>query len=436
MKRHKIAVIGSGISGLSSAWLLSKAHDVTLFEADARFGGHAHTETFAGVPVDVGFIVFNEKTYPNLTALFRHLGVATAETEMGFSVSLENGRFEYSGGSLAQLVGSPRNAMSRSHWAMLSDLARFYRTAKSLSSKLGDDVSLGAFLQQHKFGKAFVERHLIPMAAAIWSSHPGLMLAYPAKAFIEFFDNHQLLNLGSREKWRTVQGGSKAYVRRMLESGIVLKSGDAVERVTRSPDGVTVQRRSGLADHFDHVVFATHADQTLRLLESPSPEERALLGPFHYSNNQVVVHRDVALMPKRRRHWSSWNYIGESASSDCGVTYWMNSLQNLQTPEQIFVSLNPPKLPKGELTELSFECTHPIFSSETLKAQRQLWQLQGKQNSWFCGAYFGAGFHEDGLQAGLAVAEQLGGVRRPWNVSAPSGRIHAASTVPEWIAAE
>lgn len=424
IKRQKIAVIGSGISGLSCAWLLAKAHDVKLFESNARFGGHAHTENFNGTFVDVGFIVFNELTYPNLTALFRHLNITTIETEMGFSVSLDQGRFEYSGGGLAQLLGSPRNAISRSHWVMLSDLARFYRTAKTLSSELSDNVSLGEFLRQQNFGDAFIQRHLIPMAAAIWSSHPKLMLAYPARAFIDFFDNHQLLNLGTRQKWRTVSGGSMVYVRRMIAHGIELHGGDAVIQVSRDAQAVRVHCQSGHSEAFEQVVFATHADQTLRILERPTDEELTLLGPFNYSDNRVVVHHDETLMPKRKRHWSSWNYVGNAANGESGVTYWMNSLQKLATKRQIFVTLNPAIEPKPDLVELDFGCTHPIFSTDTLKAQKQLWQLQGKNNTWFCGAYFGAGFHEDGLQAGLAVAEKLGGTQRPWHVGNHSGRIY------------
>jgi predicted NAD/FAD-binding protein len=426
MKKLRIGVVGSGISGLSCAWLLSRAHQVTLFEADARLGGHAHTERLKDVAIDVGFIVFNERTYPNLTALFQHLGVETTETEMGFSVSLENGAFEYSGGSLTQLLGSPRSAVSRQHWSMLSDLARFYRSAKSLSRLIPDEMSLGEFLAQHRFGEVFIRRHLMPIAAAIWSSSPGLMLTYPAKAFIDFFDNHQLLTLGARSKWRTVRGGSATYVAKLAGEGIRIHKNDAVQHVSRNVESHTVHCASGHSEPFDHVVLAIHADQSLRILEQPSAEEAALLAPFRYSNNRVVLHRDVSLMPRRRRHWTSWNYVGSSSSKTCGVTYWMNSLQNLQTETQHFVSLNPPEQPDPDLIDLSFECTHPIFSAETLRAQKQLWQMQGKQNTWFCGAYFGAGFHEDGLQAGLAVAEALGGVKRPWQVPNPSGRIYLA----------
>jgi predicted NAD/FAD-binding protein len=433
MTKKRIAVVGSGVSGLSAAWLLAKAHHVTLFEAENRFGGHAHTEQFGAafskVPVDVGFIVFNAKTYPNFVELLKVLDVEAYETEMGFSVSMQNGAVEYSGGSLAQLLGSPGHALSPSHWSMLKDIARFYRSAVTLAAQIDDAMSLGAFLKLHRFGKPFIQRHLVPMAAAIWSSHPGQMLDYPAKAFIQFFENHQLLNFGARDKWRSVRGGSRRYVERILASGMELHRGDAVIAVERGSFGVTLRCASGHQARFDDVVLATHADQALSLLQNPTAEERALLSPFKYSDNSVTVHRDAKLMPRARRHWSSWNYVG-TGDSACGVTYWMNQLQDLGTKTDYFVSLNAAQKPDAALTDLSFACTHPIFNGATLAAQKQLWHLQGQHHTWFCGAYFGAGFHEDGLQAGLAVAEQLGGLKRPWRVTNPSGRIHLPSQTP------
>jgi hypothetical protein len=276
------------------------------------------------------------------------------------------------------------------------------------------------------------------MASAIWSSHPGQMLDYPAKAFVEFFENHQLFNLGRRDKWRTVKGGSHNYVRQMT-GGLRLVTGEAVTRIDRAGKPI-VRCASGHAEVFDQVILACHADQALAMLAEPTSAEAALLSPVRYSANRAVVHRDPALMPQRRRHWASWNYIGDSGSTSCGVTYWMNQLQRLDTKTDYFVSLNPSRLPAGALTEFSFDCTHPIFNSRTLAAQKQLWELQGQKRTWFCGAYFGAGFHEDGLQAGLAVAEQIGGVRRPWRVANESGRISLGEVpVPElqlWKAAE
>ncbi len=423
MTKKNVAVIGSGISGLSAAWLLAKAHRVSLFEADSRIGGHAHTEMIGRVPIDVGFIVYNEKTYPNFVMLLKALGIESYETEMGFSVSLDDGRTEYSGGSLARLLGSPVSALSPSHWAMLKDVVRFYRSAASLAANIDVAMSLREFLNLHGFGKPFIDRHLVPMASAIWSSHPRHMLEYPAKAFIQFFENHQLLNLGGRDKWRSVRGGSRQYVDRILKSDIIQYRNDAVVSVLRNADGVMVRCMSGHEAKFDDVVLATHADQALALLRDPTPEERGLLHAFRYSDNMVTAHRDERLMPRSRRHWSSWNYLG-GGNGECGVTYWMNQLQDLDTDTNHFVSLNPIIAPDPTLTDVSFSCTHPIFNASTLIAQKQLWRLQGVRRTWFCGAYFGAGFHEDGLQAGLAVGEQLGGVQRPWVVPNPSGRIY------------
>lgn len=434
MFRKNIAVIGSGISGLSASWLLAKGHRVCLFEADRRFGGHAHTATFGvgaeTVPVDVGFIVFNAATYPNFVQLMNTLGVEWHATEMSFSVSLQDGAVEYSGGSLMQLLGSVSCALTPSHWAMLADIVRFYRGSLAMSRDIDEEMSLGSFLEKFRFGRAFIDRHLLPMAAAIWSSRPEKILDHPARAFIEFFDNHQLLNLGARAKWRSIRGGSTQYVSRMLSTGIEQRRGEAVVSVRRERDGVTLLCENGHSERFDEVVIATHADQALSLLERPTDKELALLAPFRYSDNSVTVHRDERLMPRRRRHWASWNYVG-GATAKCGVTYWMNRLQDIATNTNYFVSLNACREPDPALTDLRFACTHPIFNSATLTAQKALWHLQGEQHTWFCGAYFGAGFHEDGVQSGLAVAEQLGGLKRPWTVARPSGRIYLHPDPPE-----
>jgi uncharacterized protein len=337
-------------------------------------------------------------------------------------------------------MGSARNVASQSHWRMLSDITRFYRSAKALSASLGDDVSLGSFLATHRFSPTFIDRHLIAMASAIWSSRPQQMLAYPAKAFIDFFDNHQLLTLGTRQPWRTVSGGSRTYVKKLISEGMQVRTNDPVASVSRnlrgSPAPVSLRCASGFEQVFDHVVIATHADQALALLQNPTRDEADVLGCFGYSNNHVVLHRDPALMPRRHRHWSSWNYVNKAENNSCGVTYWMNALQSLQTSTQHFVSLNPGTLPDAALVDLRLDCTHPIFTTQTLEAQKKLWSLQGEMNTWFCGSYFGAGFHEDGLQAGLAVAEQLGGTARPWSVTHPSGRIHIPGARKSLAAAE
>ncbi len=431
----KVAVVGAGISGLSAAWLLGQAHDVVLIEAESRLGGHANTVLVSDgaggeTAVDTGFIVYNQKTYPNFVALLDELGVATQPTEMSFAVSLDGGRLEYSGTSLAGLFAQRRNLASPRFWAMLQGLVRFYRDAtRDAQAGHVTEMKLGDYIAAGGYGAAFRDDHLLPMAAAIWSAPCSEILSYPAQAFLRFHHNHGLLQLTDRPIWRTVSGGSARYVARLHEqfSGKV-RLGTSVRQVRRSPNEVLVTG-DGWSEAFDHVVFATHADRTLALLADPDPLETAALGAFRYSRNRAVLHGDAALMPLRRRAWASWNHIGERDKPDaaCAVTYWMNRLQDLPGTRPFFVTLNPPATLRHDtiLHEEIYE--HPIFDQAALAAQEQLWALQGARRSWFCGAYFGSGFHEDGLQAGLAVAEALGGVRRPWQVRDESGRIPLAT---------
>jgi len=434
-RRIRVAVIGSGISGLSAAWLLGQAHEVVLFEASPRLGGHANTVVIrsddgAETSVDTGFIVYNEATYPNFVALMQHLGVATQPTEMSFAASLDGGRLEYSGTSLGGLFAQPRNLLSPRFWSMLRDIRRFYAEAtRDAQAAVPSAMSLGEYLAAGRYGAAFRDDHLLPMAAAIWSAPSAEILSYPAAAFLRFHHNHGLLRLTNRPVWRTVSGASAVYVGKLRDafSGEV-RLGTPVRQVKRSPNDVTLFG-DGWSDRFDQVVFASHSDQTLALLADPSPSEAALLGAFRYSRNRAVLHGDEALMPKRRRAWASWNHLGhrDRPGEACAVTYWMNRLQGLPEERPFFLTLNPPDTLRGEtvLHEQTYE--HPVFDAAALAAQADLWALQGMRRSWFCGAHFGAGFHEDGLQAGLAVAEALGDVRRPWNVADESGRIPLAT---------
>lgn len=419
-----IAVIGAGISGLSAAWLLGKRHDVTLFEAEARLGGHSNTVEAAGLAVDTGFIVYNERTYPNLTALFAHLGVITQATDMSFAVSLDGGRLEYSGANLRGLFAQPRNLASPRFASMLADLLRFYRNAPRDLPTMGEE-SLDAYLDAHRYGAAFRDDHLYPMAAAIWSTPAAEVGRYPVAAFVRFCANHGLLQLADRPIWRTVAGGSRRYVARLrADFGGAVVAGGPVRAVTRDANGVSVTDASGQVRRFDHVVIATHADQALALLDGPTARERELLGAFHYSRNEAILHADAKLMPRRRAAWAAWNYLADRrADPKLCVTYWMNCLQNLPADRPLFVTLNPVEPPAEALVHYRASYEHPLFDTGAMAAQKRLWSLQGEGGVWYCGAYFGAGFHEDGLQAGLAVAEALGGIRRPWTVADESGRI-------------
>ena len=428
-----IAVIGTGISGMSAAWLLSARHRVTVYEAAPRLGGHSHTVDVPGalgpVPVDTGFIVYNEPSYPNLTALFRFLEVPTQASDMSFAVSIDGGALEYAGTDLFGLFAQKRNLLRPRFWSMLGDLRRFYRQASADNGRLGEDVSLGAYLDAGGYGRAFQQDHLLPMAAAIWSTPAGRVRDYPVAAFIRFCANHGLLQFTGRPVWRTVTGGSRAYVQRLTE-----RYADRIrlgtEVVAVSPNGrgqgVEVRDRQGGMQRFDQVVIAAHADQALAMLEQPTTEETSLLGAFAYTENLAVLHQDGALMPKRRAVWASWNYLArnvDGAAAPPCVTYWMNRLQGIPQDTSLYLTLNPPVSPDPAKILRRETYEHPVFDAAAIVAQQRLWSLQGVRDVWFCGAYFGAGFHEDGLQAGLAVAEALGGVRRPWSVANESGRI-------------
>lgn len=430
-----IAVIGTGIAGMSAAWLLSKAHQVTVYEQDNRIGGHTNTVLVPGpdgpIPVDTGFIVYNERNYPNLVALFRHLGVPTKPSDMSFAASIDDGDLEYTGTGLGGLFAQKRNLLRPRFWRMVRDILRFYRRgAALLTDSESDAVTLGDYLDSERYSHAFVYNHLLPMAAAVWSTAASEMRKHPARAFIEFCSNHGLMQMTNRPQWRTVEGGSRAYVDRLTAcyaDRVRLNSG--VRAIRRTGSQVWVEDAKGNRAHYDHVVVAAHADQALGMLDDPSENEAALLGAFRYTRNTAVLHQDPGLMPKRRSVWSSWNYLsraGGAGASEVCVTYWMNRLQSLDPRVPLFVTLNPFRSPNPRTVLRTFEYDHPSYSIESVRAQRRLWDLQGVRNTWYCGSYFGSGFHEDALQAGLAVAEAIGGVRRPWTVPNESGRIRLA----------
>ena len=424
----RIAVVGGGISGLAAARALHPQHEVTLFEAADRLGGHSHTIMVdAGdrlQPVDTGFIVFNERNYPCLTRLFAELGVPTDPSDMSFSASIDNGRLEYAGDSLATLFGQPANLLRPGHYRMLAHILRFNLQVKRLL-KAGSlpDVSLGEFLLREGYSRAMREHYLMPMAAAIWSCPTSAMQAFPLQSLARFFDNHGLLNVWDRPAWRTVRGGSQEYVKKLaalLEGKVRLST--PITQVWRDADRVILRDKGARHHVFDQVIFATHADQTLGLLSDADETEHRLLGAFAYQRNRAILHTDRGLMPRRRRVWASWNYFATSTASgtrEVAVTYWMNRLQNIPGETQYFVSLNPlhEPHPTSVLREIIYD--HPVFDQAALRAQRELGALQGVRRSWFCGAWCGYGFHEDGLVSGLGVAQRLGS---NW----PTGQAHAA----------
>ncbi|MCP8883297.1 FAD-dependent oxidoreductase [Devosia sp. XJ19-1] len=435
--RQRVAVVGSGVSGLSAAWLLSKSHDVVLYEADGRPGGHANTIDVPGTgPVDTGFIVYNESNYPNFTAMMAHLGVESIRSQMSFSASLDQGRFEYCGEGLGGLLAQKRNAFRPRFWNLFRDLLRFYREAPEVLDRPDlQKLTLDEYLQAQRYSQSFVDDHLLPLAAAIWSSSATDIRSYPLLAFVRFFQSHNLLQIWERPNWRTVKGGSRAYVTALLAqfSG-QLRLSTPVASIERDASGVTVIDMQGHKDRFDQVLIASHADQALGMLAAPSVAERNLLGAFNYTLNTAVLHADASFMPRLRRVWSCWNYIAveqEKSAHPLCVSYWMNRLQSLPGRD-LFVTLNPPHNPQNEIAR--FEYTHPLFDSKAIHAQENLWQIQGENRTWYAGAHFGRGFHEDGLQAGLAAAEAMGALPRPWSVANPSGRITLAPPAAALVA--
>ncbi|HIJ62638.1 MAG TPA: NAD/FAD-binding protein, partial [Rhodospirillaceae bacterium] len=382
--------------------------------------GHANTVVVpapdgAAIAVDTGFIVYNQRTYPKLIAMFDRLGVPTQATDMSFGVSLDQGRLEYSGGSLGGLFGQPTNLIRPRFLGMIADVLRFYREAPRLMTETGPGPSLGDYLRRNHYGRAFVEDHLLPMAAAIWSAPAETMMDFPAISFIRFCSNHGLLQLVDRPQWRTVTGGSREYVRRLIADteAAEIRLNTAVVQIARRPDEVEVTTADGQRAVFDQVVIGAHADEALALLADPGAGERSVLGAFSYQENLALLHGDVTLMPRRRRVWSAWNYLGQAGpdgSRRLCVTYWMNRLQSLDPRLPLFGTLNPITTPRDDSVHARIVYHHPVFDASAMEAQERLPLIQGHRRTWFCGSYFGYGFHEDAFSSGLSLAEAMGGV--------------------------
>lgn len=430
----RIAVIGSGIAGFGAAWLLSSRYQVTVYEANDRLGGHSNTVSvdYDGqqIPVDTGFIVYNEATYPNLISLFETINVPTKLSDMSFSVSVGNGALEYEG-SLKGLVAQPANLLKPGYYRMLADVARFFSAApRLLKNENAPDLTLGEFLKQEKYSDSFLYDHLLPMAAAIWSCPVETMLGFPARSFVRFFVNHGLLKHINRPQWFTVDGGSRSYVQQLADEivrrGGQIRSGHTVRRIRRLDAGVMIGEPDGSETYFDQVVIGAHADEALAMLSDASEAERALLGCFSYQDNVAVLHRDPGLMPKRRMAWASWNYLAEGRRNmdrAVALTYWMNRLQGIDEKYPLFVTMNPLEQPDPSMEFARFNYTHPVFDSAAISAQNELTAIQGLRNTWFCGSYCGYGFHEDGLKAAIGVALGLG-VAPPWETEVSAASTH------------
>ncbi len=409
----KIAVIGSGVAGLTATHLLQRKHRVTLFEKNDRLGGHTNTVTLrdgpdAGTPVDTGFIVMNHRNYPLLTKLFEHLGVVLRDSDMSFGYHDLSSGLQYSGSGLNGLFAQRANLFRTSFVRMVRDVLRFFALAEAdlAAGENLRDRSLGDYLDAHGFGQAFIDHHLVPMGSAIWSTPCEEMLAFPAQSFIQFLHNHGLLTINDRPQWRTVVGGSCDYIARMQDTWqqVEVRLGVNIAGISRTEAGIDIELAGG-TESFDHVVIATHADQVLPLLRDADAEERTGLGCWTYTTSRTLLHTDARVMPPLRRVWSSWNFQRIEGNRTC-LTYHMNRLQGLQTHKQYFVSLNLPRDPEGIIA--AFDYTHPMYTREALERRPHLQELCGRRNTWFAGSYFGNGFHEDAVRSAVEVVRGFG----------------------------
>ncbi|MFW5955098.1 MAG: NAD(P)/FAD-dependent oxidoreductase [Guyparkeria sp.] len=429
----EIAVIGSGIAGIGTAWLLGRHHRVTLFEKNDYLGGHTHTHRLddglgGEIAVDSGFIVCNRPNYPQLFGLFETLGIETQATDMSFGMSMDRGRLEYSGDNINTLFAQRRNLLRPGFVRMVAEILRFNRLGKAALQNAGsapsalDDMPLGHFLAANGFSPRLRDDYLLPMAAAIWSCPTRRMLDFPARSFLQFFDNHGLMNVQDRPQWETVSGGSRAYIDRMLVAGgFEALVAHPVTRIERCEAGIHLPEHGR---RFDAVVSAAHADETLAMLADPDRRERDTLGAFRFQENRAFLHRDTRLMPRRRQVWSSWNYLGRR-DADGGravaVTYWMNRLQKLECRHEWLVTLNPFEPPRDELVTGEFTYHHPVFDARAVAAQADIPALQGHRGMYYAGAWTGYGFHEDGLASAVAVARAFG-VSIPWDNASSNDR--------------
>ena len=409
----RIAVIGSGISGLSAAHYLSKKNKVDLFEKEDHFGGHSYTidvkDNNNHVPVDIGFIVFNFKTYPNFVKFLNDNGIEIEKSNMSFSVSVKETEIEYCGKGLLGIFSNKKNLLNFDFFKMFFEIIKFYKKSNNLKN-IEENLTLDDFLKREKMSKYFINYHIIPMVSAIWSMPPYEAKQMPLKFFLKFFQNHGLFNLKNRPQWYTIKNRSRTYVKKILEtiSGEYYKN-YRINKISRLSNGVKVYY-GGNNEFFDYdkVVIATHADEALSLITDPTPEEKSILANFKYKNNIAIIHTDETLMPKNKKAWSSWNSsVNKENTSETSITYWLNLLQNLKTNKNIFLSLNPfLKIDQKKIIS-KVKFTHPYYDKEALENQNRLKNIQNKKNLLFCGSYFGYGFHEDGIKSSLEMIKSF-----------------------------
>ena len=413
----KIGVIGSGVSGLVSALPLQEKFEVSLFEKNSKLGGHSNTVTIEQennkYSVETGFIVLNDKNYPIFTSLLKHLNIGVNNSSMSFSVSVDKGQFEYSS-SYIGLLGQTKNIIDPKYWGMLRDINYFYTNALRDVKDCPDNETLGQFLKRFNYSNKFIDYHLVPMTASIWSCPTKSILNFPIKSLLVFFENHKLLNIYNRPKWSTVNKGSREYVKKIqsLLKGKIYTNAK-VNKISKSKEGIRVHYQEGIKT-FDKVILACHADQSSEILIENFSEEANLLKDFKYQKNTSILHSDINFMPKRKSVWSSWNYITETGNSgNLSITYWMNELQGINSSKPILLSLNPKILPNPDLIYGQYSYSHPILDNNAINIQKKLSSIQGKNNLWFCGAWTGFGFHEDGVKSAVEIANSHN-IHLPW----------------------
>ncbi len=415
--KEKIAIIGSGISGLTASYFLSSKYEVHLFEKNKRLGGHTRTinvkENTKYLSIDTGFIVFNENNYPDLTKFLKKLKVHYSSSDMSFSFSNENPLIEYCGKNLFSLFANFRNFFSFQFYKMIFEIKRLYNLCQNLDiNTIDKDKTLNKFLNENNFSSYLKEYHILPMISSIWSSDISDVDKFPLITFVNFFQNHSLFKLKKRPKWKFITGGSNEYIKKIINKNLFnYKTNFIIKKIYRDKKSIKIHNKDGEIFEFDKIIFAVHADQVLDLLEKPSKEEMDIFSNFKYTINSAFLHSDPTLMPKSKKAWASWNFLKRTSSNKFTLTYWMNLLQNLSTNKNYFVTINPYKKPQNIINETVFE--HPIYSTETLKAQKEVMKIQGLNSTYYCGAYLGYGFHEDGIQSSAHISKLLG-CNLPW----------------------